>query len=84
MVDKAKQRKRRRTHFACDERDWPKALRDFYQINKMERNKNNANAINAISIGTFFASSSSSSSSPRISAESVNSPRALKMADALN
>jgi len=27
--------------------------RDFYQINKMERNKNNANAINAISIGTF-------------------------------
>jgi hypothetical protein len=32
-----------------------KARKDFYQINKMERNKNNANAINAISIGTFSA-----------------------------
>lgn len=27
--------------------------KDFYQINKMERNKNIANAINAVSIGTF-------------------------------
>jgi hypothetical protein len=33
--------------------------RDFYQINKMdenERSKNNANAINAISIGTAHSS----------------------------
>lgn len=62
IVDTMKQRNS--NHFACKENGRARCCcaldggreGDSYQINKMEWNKNNANAINAASIGALFAS----------------------------